>query len=448
MVQCPCLVLLCGVPRAPARALFKGTFDLGPGMMLNNKIALAFLGPIAAFGSQEPLYYINAPDVICSGAVATVTVNSPDQLTREGLHIPTIWRSSPRGVVIQFDLVDANNKSIFGTQTVELDDFTASGRRLDTPSPEPQDDVACEGFYLLDGRNPVDLPDTWNEARLAFGDICNQEETDPSSGKCAASEERIFAGYPTGEGAFEADDKLCKRLMEHANEKDLIRGRRLKGGPTHGNYDDRRSRVVVGDFGASSTLYGMWRFSRMSGSGGSSDSDAPCEHAQLCIREIDGTQLFYDELLKLAFKPTSYVYPLKFIVQQLTHKSKDNMSAMCPPPNWRELVADGRWAPPSEDSFFVSMAAVEPAVAEEGGGGGASIGVWSTVKAAMVCGAVGCIMVLVLGIIVARSPWGRSQRTATACTALASQADGVAEAPSASDASLQQLITGDNRAED
>jgi len=84
-----------------------------------------------------------------------------------------------------------------------------------TPAPEllPASDGAntCEGFFLMDGRSPVDLPETWVEARTDFRDICTREGL--RAELCDHTEKLAFEGYPTGNVSLDISIPLCTRLM-------------------------------------------------------------------------------------------------------------------------------------------------------------------------------------------------------------------------------------------
>jgi len=64
----------------------------------------------------------------------------------------------------------------------------------------------CEDFFLSDGRSPVMLPDTWQEAREAFRGMCEAEINYFDA--CEEAEAKAFDGYPSGEDAFESDGAL------------------------------------------------------------------------------------------------------------------------------------------------------------------------------------------------------------------------------------------------
>jgi len=66
-----------------------------------------------------------------------------------------------------------------------------------------------------DGRLPVDLPDTWAEARVAFRSICHSEGGGDRE-ECAEFEGTVFVGFETSsEMPFTPELGFCKRLWQH-----------------------------------------------------------------------------------------------------------------------------------------------------------------------------------------------------------------------------------------
>jgi len=70
--------------------------------------------------------------------------------------------------------------------------------------------ATCEDVFLMDGRDPVDLPSTWAEARDAFISLC--EDHGGSLKACITEEEKVFAEFPEGEVPFNEDKVLCSWL--------------------------------------------------------------------------------------------------------------------------------------------------------------------------------------------------------------------------------------------
>jgi len=84
-----------------------------------------------------------------------------------------------------------------------------ANRRLDAQEEAVPDN--CEEFFLLDGRSPVELPDTWQEARHAFNHMCQQEglEVDP----CQQATEFAFQGQSRSDTIMMGTPKFCSRLL-------------------------------------------------------------------------------------------------------------------------------------------------------------------------------------------------------------------------------------------
>merc|ERR1712129_207214 len=73
---------------------------------------------------------------------------------------------------------------------------------------EMEADPGCQNFFLSDGRDPVDLPSTWAEARESAGSICREEfempesllddaSMDMSSEMCGKLRQAVLAGRAT-----------------------------------------------------------------------------------------------------------------------------------------------------------------------------------------------------------------------------------------------------------
>merc|ERR1719223_1284020 len=66
-------------------------------------------------------------------------------------------------------------------------------------------------YFLLDGSLPVELPDTWAEAREAFFRICVGEGIGNLS-SCRGHYDRIFVSRPVGSTSFLPDGKFCVQI--------------------------------------------------------------------------------------------------------------------------------------------------------------------------------------------------------------------------------------------
>jgi len=71
-------------------------------------------------------------------------------------------------------------------------------------------EATCGEVFLLDGRDPKNLPSTWSEAREAFINLC--EDHGGSLQACLKEEVELFAEFPKGEEPFHEDKVLCSRL--------------------------------------------------------------------------------------------------------------------------------------------------------------------------------------------------------------------------------------------
>jgi len=71
-------------------------------------------------------------------------------------------------------------------------------------------EATCGEVFLLDGRDPKNLPSTWGEAREAFINLC--EEHGGSLQACLKEEVELFAEFPKGEVPFHEDKFLCSWL--------------------------------------------------------------------------------------------------------------------------------------------------------------------------------------------------------------------------------------------
>lgn len=109
----------------------------------------------------------------------------------------------------------------------------------------------CEEYFILDGRDPVNLPDTWAEARVAFEEICHSDSESPDD--CQAMTAVIFEGRPRGAEVFYTDSALCGLMLKQLNAGTKSDGsfvapkpRRMKGSGGSGG-----DPVVAGAVGGS-----------------------------------------------------------------------------------------------------------------------------------------------------------------------------------------------------
>merc|ERR1712129_572656 len=97
----------------------------------------------------------------------------------------------------------------------------------------------CEEFFLLDGRSPVELPSTWEEARESFVDIC-EKELARERPWCHAKGREVFRDAPAVGPTLAAGQlgtSLCADLRSFVETDDhvaLLEGRK----PTKENEDD------------------------------------------------------------------------------------------------------------------------------------------------------------------------------------------------------------------
>lgn len=233
--------------------------DLGPGAVprpalcpalrtaLRTGLLWALVGCCA--GSKE-LSAVDVNAVVCPGgggqAEVEVVLDGGSSLSEP--HVLTLWRTSPEPVTVTFQLHAITSTGSLGQPVIDRTTVTlqkVGSRRLDSkPGPPwprlPDTPVSgpsagaqiCQEFFLLDGRAPVELPDSWAEARQAFRDMCDVELG--SREDCAKHEEDIFDGYPRSDAAVEdpvADDAaLCQRLLHFSRRMVVPEGGAAGGG--------------------------------------------------------------------------------------------------------------------------------------------------------------------------------------------------------------------------
>jgi len=93
----------------------------------------------------------------------------------------------------------------------------SSARRLsgEAEEEEAEEEGSCDEFFLLDGRAPVELPDTWDEARTAAAEVC--EDDGFNAENCDDAVLLAFEGLPEGPAGLQSDDgsadTMCMRLV-------------------------------------------------------------------------------------------------------------------------------------------------------------------------------------------------------------------------------------------
>lgn len=181
------------------------------------------LGVTAVVGKEGPpqeaasrLHLVDVPLLVCDRhPAATLQLEAKlDPATGENSTTPqvlTFYRTSLASVAVTFSLRSASGEEVMKNRTVTLSDLRRP-RRLHAQEDAPLVSYNCEEFFLFDGRDPVDLPDTWAEARSAFTGICEEEGVERDL--CAEAEEAAFGDAPADEAYFMADSEFCQQLAE------------------------------------------------------------------------------------------------------------------------------------------------------------------------------------------------------------------------------------------
>ena len=203
----------------------------------------------------------------------------------------SFFRSDSANVSFSFSLVDAEGTVIVENMTLALgedgtdqaEDVTrrlAAGWAGGSRARMEERVGACDEFFLSDGREPVELPDTWAEARSAFNEVCLAEGLMP--GECGRKEKDTFQGLPQDEELMETDEGLCDRLMRSILEAptvDIGRGEQVS-----------LSELKTGDgkpYSLARRLKGGGSSSGgSSGSGGSSASSNGFTGSRTGVREV------------------------------------------------------------------------------------------------------------------------------------------------------------------
>lgn len=290
---------------------------------------------------------------------------------------------------------------------------STSPQLADANSPATPDH--CEEYFLLDGRHPVDLPDTWAEARTAFEDICRGESEMPDD--CPARTAAIFEGRPHAAETFSTDVAFCEVLARGA--KSSLGGffaeaqpRRTKGstGAGSGYYSGGSSGVgtkftgtsYASSYGGGTRVgyYGMGTHypygysSRPYGYSGYRNRAAVPTAMYFVMRPNYGYSTYYlgpgrgitqpanrmgtevcdddmecqisvkdlirDDLMDKNFATNLYTAPLLLTVYTIKGGPGDqafDRVAMCPPPGWTD---GGSWTPPpTNPQLFFALGVVD-----------------------------------------------------------------------------------------
>jgi len=165
----------------------------------------------AARADPDRLVVVDVPLVICPGAAGKVEFEVTVPGPADQPHVLSFFRNGKASASVTYALKDAIGQEIVASTTTTLMGYA---RRLADVIDVPLAENNCQDFWLSDGRDPVELPDTWSEARSSFRSMC---EAEGSLGDgCAAAEEDVFRGYPRSGGALRTDDRLCARLRARA----------------------------------------------------------------------------------------------------------------------------------------------------------------------------------------------------------------------------------------
>jgi len=226
-------------------------------------------GSLVASG-EEALHLIDVPALVCGGP-STTTVHLDAMIKGPNATAPrilTFYRTSLAGVAVSFSLKGASGETVLKNTTVQLSELEASQAKA--PPRRLQEEAAeghgCEEFFLNDGRDPVDLPDTWAEARHAFRGICEDEGV--LAEECTDAEAAAFHSQPRGEVPLVADAGFCRRLAQQGHDlwgfvlasPGFAQARRLKagGGFGHSAGGGRSGRYAGTAGGSYAARNGRW----------------------------------------------------------------------------------------------------------------------------------------------------------------------------------------------
>jgi hypothetical protein len=354
-------------------------------------------------------------------------------------YLTTFYRTTRNGVAITFNLTDSKGQVIVKNQLVNLQPlaapltpggvgvavpatvapeaatgaFSADGRRLFGASEVEN----CESFYLLDGRSPVEIPDTWGEARQGFRDVC--ESDGYSTQGCFDAEQKLFDGHPSAGEPFVPNTTLCQRLLSytaaswHADSKSISGvvpleppkgamvvpmsfSRRMKGsgygwsssggyGGSYGYSAARLSRTYpAGHYPTSYGFTGVYRtntpvlisypmyhnhYYPYYHSYGMDDADCEgtLDRYGGCTQNITLNpetkmnskaktalgQTYRDNLMNTGFLGSEYVFPLVLAVAQVSGMDYQAQK-IC-----RPSLAEKDWTPPHIESLFFTLSRVD-----------------------------------------------------------------------------------------
>jgi hypothetical protein len=364
-------------------------------------IALLTLSLAGCSEDEEPKWHtIDVRKLVCSTPKPDfIQVNIHDYGDKEEAYALTFVRSFEEDVKIEFGLNDAKGTQIVPPQTVDLvkqsglaiqsDDtrrlqlqlLTASGGELQ-PSPDSvesemraqtstEDDVhlnQCELFFLFEGRSPLELPETWEEARTAYQEMCAAEGF--QSEACHVAEQNLFDGYPRGNETMVADDALCSKLMEHAevlmhlhvgeqsHRPDIVPLTNVNGSLT-GNAPARRTKSW-GESGAGykkdklkSNYPGGWNKAGYGYAGPVAVGVVGgAAVGMLVVGGATDVNVYRDDLMEEAFVPADYTYPLV-----LTIYSVKSSGASCggTSSNSKMIFGLSLAVPPLGAAFWICM---------------------------------------------------------------------------------------------
>mmetsp|Transcript_24047 Transcript_24047/g.71558 ORF Transcript_24047/g.71558 Transcript_24047/m.71558 type:complete len:616 (-) Transcript_24047:12-1859(-) len=195
----------------------------------------AALSPDAkARAKDSPIYPVDVREIACDGRPGLVNITGLQAGRNSGRpYILSFLRTTTESVNFSFQLVDAKGTIVAQHEDIMLEEApearrlheTWSGRREGGQGDLSPESITCEEFFLSDGRAPVELPDTWAEARSAFRDVCHSEGL--SATRCREAEEDAFEGYPRDESLMITDGSahgagLCGRLLRSVSTMSLV----------------------------------------------------------------------------------------------------------------------------------------------------------------------------------------------------------------------------------
>lgn len=234
----------------------------------------------------------------------------------------------------------------------------------------------------MDGREPVDLPDTWAEARAVFRVMCEDAAADSAAiARCQDSERLAFDGYPADSHGLAADAALCSRLLRFSYQwvagaeftglglPPLFPPRRLKSGSTgsrsYGYSSSRLSRsypqghrtTSYGYHGRaqrthyyvfwSPNRFGHGRSSHDGGCSSGSSADSGCDW-ELAPEE----EMFRDDITEAMINPEVHGQEPYTVTIYSVSSLGLSQSRICPP-------GSGDWEAPGQQDLFVTLVPLE-----------------------------------------------------------------------------------------